>query len=321
MATIARDFPLSSIARLEGPNEAPFATEAQRNAIVEYQTELYRLVKKESSFDQIPVVCFSTVNLGGLNLFNTLHEICDIGNVHSYPSDRFPLAFVNNTKRRFSNTQAYPFEDKMAITEQAYGDRHTRFPDTMHRNAEVQAKYEQRMLLLQYAKGIEIIGRSQLADAKPDNEGNKFSHIGYLNYDGSPKPVYYAVKNLLSLLGEAQWDREHHQWSYPSAFTPDVLDYELQGDTNQIKQLLFQKSDGSFFLVIWQEVSSWDNTKKQEISIPERSLNLKLNTFVDVAKVWQPYNLEHPEEKMTPIMTTKSTEENNNICSRSSYCS
>lgn len=302
---IQHDFPLEMIVRLEGPNEGPFETEEQRYAIINYQTELYKSVKTDSLLNQIPVVCFSTIDLGGLDLFDNLHRICDIGNIHSYPGSRTPDGFVNHIQRRFLGSKAYPTKKDMAITEQAYGDRGVQFPDTMHRNSNIQAKYEQRMLLLQYEKDLKIIGRSQLADAKPDGVNNKFSYIGYLKYDGSPKPVYYAVKNLLSLLGEAEWNQDCQKWSYPPDFIPDSLNYEIEGNKKNIKQLLFQKSDKRFFLVLWQEVNSWDNVSGTEREISIRNLTLKLDVPMDLARIWQPYNPDKPALEMTPISTSK----------------
>jgi hypothetical protein len=305
LEVIKRDFPAKMIARLEGPNEAPFKNPRERQAIVDYQSELYKLVKEDAVLQRFPVVCFSTVNLGGLDLFNNLYQICDIGNVHSYPAQRYPSEFVDNIQKRFTNTKAYPVKKSMAITEEAYGDQAGRFPRTMHRNENVQAKFEQRLLLLQYEKNMAIIGRSQLADAKPDKQGGRFSHIGYLKYDGSPKPVYYAIRNLLSLLGEAKWDKNRQQWLYPPNFIPNSLDYDLIGNTANIKQLLFQKSDGRFFLVLWQEVEGWDHKANKEIKIPNLNLTLQLNTPTETAKVWLPYSPDNPSLDMKPISIRK----------------
>jgi hypothetical protein len=305
LEVIKRDFPDEMIARLEGPNEAPFKTAEQRQTILGYQTELYKMVKQDPTLKQFPVVCFSTVNLGGLNLFKNLYQICDIGNVHSYPAHRTPAEFVDDIQKRFAHSNAYPVKKPMVITEEAYGDKAIRYPRTMHRNANVQAKYEQRLLLLQYEKDMAIIGRSQLADTKPDKQGGKFSHIGYLNYDGSPKPVYYAIRNLLSLLGEAKWDRNRQEWLYPPNFIPNSLDYDLIGNTANIKQLLFQKSDGRFFLVLWQEVEGWDHKTNKEIEIPNQNLTLQLNTPTETAKVWLPYNADNPSLDLKPISIRK----------------
>lgn len=307
LQAIKRDFPVEMIARLEGPNEAPFKTKKERMVIINYQRELYKMVKEDATLRQFPVVCFSTVNLGGLNLFENLYEICDVGNVHSYPAYRSPANFINNLQKKFTNSKAYPVSNNnlMAITEEAYGDKATRFPHTMHRNANVQAKYEQRLLLLQYQADMAIVGRSQLADAKPDNQGNRFSYIGYLKYDGTPKPVYYAIKNLLSLLGEAKWDINNQKWIYPPDFKPDSLNYELFGDTAKTKQILFQKSDGRFFLVLWQEEEGWDTETNKEVKVPSQNLTLQLNTPIESAKVWLPYTPDNPSTTMKPILINK----------------
>jgi hypothetical protein len=296
---IKRDFTPEMIARLEGPNEAPFESEQQRQAIVNYQTELYKLTKDDPILSQFPVVCFSTINLSGLTLFDNLYKICDVGNVHSYPAGRMPADFVDNIQKRFNNTKAYPTKGLMGITEEAYGNRANNFPQSMHTNSNVQAKYEQRLLLLQFEKNMTVIGRSQLADAQPYSDtDSKWDHIGYLRYDGSPKPVYYAMKNLFSLLGESKWNKATKTWLYPPTFSPGALDYTLEGNTSNLKHILFQKSDKSFFLVLWQEEKSWNSDTGTAIQVPVSNITFKLKGLIENAKLWQPYNSSNPSSKM-----------------------
>ena len=69
--------------------------------------------------------------------------------------------------------------------------------------------------------------------------------FGLMNQDGSPKPAGAALHNLTSLLRD----------SGPAAgvFTPGVLDYWLTGTTASDNSLLMEKSDGTFWLSLWNE--------------------------------------------------------------------
>ena len=63
---------------------------------------------------------------------------------------------------------------------------------------------------------------------------------GLLDKAGAPKPVYTAIKNLISLMSDPG--------SQPS---PGKLDYTLSGDLSDVKSALFMKRDGSYILGLW----------------------------------------------------------------------
>lgn len=63
--------------------------------------------------------------------------------------------------------------------------------------------------------------------------------------DFSPKPAYTALRNTIALLEDPG-----------PTFEPGSLDYALIGDTTNVHRTLLQKRDGTFYLVLWQEVAS-----------------------------------------------------------------
>ncbi len=71
--------------------------------------------------------------------------------------------------------------------------------------------------------------------------------FGLLRNDLSEKPAFRAVKNLIGILGDKGPD-----------FTPTSLNYVLDDSVNNIRQIIFQKRDGDFYLMVWLEVPSWD---------------------------------------------------------------
>ncbi len=103
----------------------------------------------------------------------------------------------------------------------------------------VSAKYIPRNLLAHFDAGIE---RTYLYEAI-DLGTNKCSldhNFGLLRSDGTEKPAYKALKNLIGLLED----------SGPT-FEPDSLDYSLGGDAQDLRSTLFQKRDGRFYLLLW----------------------------------------------------------------------
>lgn len=75
-----------------------------------------------------------------------------------------------------------------------------------------------------------------------------------LRSDLSEKPSFQSIKNLKTILSDKG----------PS-FEPGTLNYMFNGSMNNVRQLLFQKRNGDFYLMVWTEVSIWDVHAKVDI--------------------------------------------------------
>lgn len=105
----------------------------------------------------------------------------------------------------------------------------------------VEASYTPRTLLLAYKAGIKRTFLYELLDEQSS------PGYGLMHNDLTPKPAYLAVQNLIANL-----------WDKGPSFTPGQLAYSVQGGDSTLNQMLFQKRDGSFWLVLWLEQSSYD---------------------------------------------------------------
>jgi hypothetical protein len=145
------------------------------------------------------------------------------------------------------------------ITETGYiASPATTTPFTLPEN--VEASYTPRTLLLAYKHGFEKSFLYELID--------EVSSPGYglLNGDLSPKPAFTAVENLLSTLFDSG-----------GAFTPGALPYVISGGDSNLNHLLLQKSDGSYWLVLWLEEPSWDPVNVAPITVTPENIGLELN--------------------------------------------
>jgi hypothetical protein len=123
----------------------------------------------------------------------------------------------------------------------------------------VAASYVPRTLLLAFQHGFKETFLYELID--------EVSSPGYglLNADLSPKPAYTAVQNLIATLSDDGGN-----------FTPGVLPYTIAGGDSNLKQLLLEKSDGSFWLVVWLEESSWDPVNCVPIPVAPENIGIEL---------------------------------------------
>ena len=282
-----------AIEAIEGPNESDLEVnnysyqgqqfpEGTRN----YQNNLYAAIKGDADTRYLPVV-LPSVGWGENSPKLGYLESGDIGNMHSYPN-------LGNPPTDGLDWYFIPYAQTVAgknkplwVTETSY---HNLIADDLGISEQAASKYLPRLLLENFNRDIKRVYLYELIDEYPDTEGDVQQHYGLLRQDGSSKPAYTAIKNLISLLKE------------PGAkFSPGSLDYTLSGDTEQVHTTLLQKSSGEFYLIVWQEVKSWDNENKKDIGIAKREINLNLNTAISQAKIYDPKN------STSPILTPNSS--------------
>ncbi len=124
----------------------------------------------------------------------------------------------------------------------------------------VEASYIPRTLLLAFKDGFEKTFLYELID--------EVSSPGYglLRSDLSPKPAFTAVQNLIATLSDNG-----------PGFTPGSLPYTISGGDSNLNQLLLEKSDGSFWLVLWLEESSWDPVNCVPTAVTPENIGIELS--------------------------------------------
>ena len=137
----------------------------------------------------------------------------------------------------------------------------------------IQARYTLRSLALQYMRGISKTYLYEMCD-----DGEFFGLLRYNSTDNidspSPKPVYRALKGMIQVLSENP---------KLAIFGLKELSFELR--TNETKnanlqKLWLQKSNGNKYLLIWQEVFSYNNGI---MSFSPVSVNL--NVSMEISRV------------------------------------
>ncbi|MEO8020203.1 MAG: hypothetical protein ABI769_20535 [Pseudomonadota bacterium] len=125
----------------------------------------------------------------------------------------------------------------------------------------IQARYLARMLMLHLKAGIVRTFIYQLADHGSDEGGG----MGLLTTDGSEKPAW---RQLSALMGELD-DRAGQGEAPP-------LDIKFGGELEHLESLLFARRDGSYRLVLWLEVPSFDPKAARELDVSSQAVTLKL---------------------------------------------
>ncbi|MCC6927637.1 MAG: hypothetical protein IT359_01490 [Gemmatimonadaceae bacterium] len=128
-----------------------------------------------------------------------------------------------------------------------------------------QARYLLRELLQLFAAGIRRSFVYELID-EGSNPGEMEDHFGLLRLDGSAKPSFTALRNLLQIVGDAE----------AAAFVPTPVTLQLRGDTTGIRRLALQRPGGELLLLLWQDADAYDTANRRDLSVAARRLTLEL---------------------------------------------
>ena len=106
--------------------------------------------------------------------------------------------------------------------------------------------YTPRLVMEYFRLGVkrsyiyELLNEDNVPGLAPKNR-----YFGLLNKDFSPKPAYTSMKTLLRTLADTG-----------GQFSTSPLSYTVNSSTN-LRQLTFQKSDGSYYVALWNPVAVW----------------------------------------------------------------
>lgn len=280
----------SGVDTVEGPNETdlekyPFSykgktfPEGTRN----YQRRLYNAIKSDAATSYLPVILPSmgwgenAEKLGYL-------DAGDICNLHSYPNlaERptydIDWYFIPHAQKICGDSKP------IIATETGY---HNAIADEHGLSEQATGKYLPRMLLENFNRNIKRTFLYEFIDEGNDPNDSE-SRYGLLRYDGSPKPAFTAIKNMISLLKE------------PGAnFTPKSLDYTLTGNNSELHSTLLQKSSGEFYLILWQDANCWNEENEKDVTVGEREIAINLKTSISSAEIYEPKNSSQPTKTYT----------------------
>ena len=131
-----------------------------------------------------------------------------------------------------------------------------------------------RGLLDAFEQGVEKVFIYSLVD---DVHRSPPRYHGLIDGSMRPRPAFHSVKNLMALFADQGRD-----------FTPRTLAHRLSGVTGSIKRQLFQKSDGSFLLTMYQDVDSYDRMLRRDTVVAPVPVGLQLAQPASMIQVFNP---------------------------------
>jgi hypothetical protein len=244
----------------EAPNEYDASGDphwaATLNAFV---PALYHAVKGNPATAKFPVVGPSLTQAASYAQLAGLEQYFDLSNMHNYLGGHNPgtpgwgdggygsITYnINNNQTAWRGKQIWTTEiGYVTDTSNAQG-----IPEL------VEGKYAPRMILEQALHGV---GRTYIYELIDQLVGDS-GRYGLARNDGSRKPAFTALKNLMAILADP---------GSPAA--PQNLQFTLVGASSRVHHLLMAKRDGSYYLAFWVEGQDYDVNKHMETPVgPEK---------------------------------------------------
>lgn len=283
VVSLVKELGTNVVEGVQGTNEYNLSGDGNwADKLRNYQRQLYQAVKGDSVTRNVSVYGPPLTDSSAYKTLGDLSAYIDYGTMNHYYSGRNPGVWgwgsdnYGSTDWKVRTAKIGSVSKPVVITETGYhglvntSNGHKGVPD------DISGKYMPRLFLEHFNYGIPRTFMYELIDVYYSSSAVD-KNLGLLRNDGSERPSFKAMKNLIGLVKDTR-----------TSFTPGSLDYVLGGDTENIHRTLLQKQDGRFYLILWQEVSGFNVDTKQVIKVDSQKVNLTLNTEITKATIYVP---------------------------------
>ena len=280
---------------IEGMNE-PDTKPGWVPRLREEQQRLYAAVKGNPATADLPVVVSSLANIrNSPGELGDLSAVLDFGNMHPYAAGQPPSRHWGwglSMERALTEARKVSAGKPLFVTECGYHNK-VNNPNHPGVSEAAEARYLPRLLFVYFDQpGLVRAYKYEFLDLKPDPGFTDMEcHFGLVRTNGTPKPSFTALRNLIHLLADPG-----------PTFTPGRLDVRLSGSTNTIRHTLLQKRDGTFWLALFQEVVSFDLKSKEDVAPAPAPVTLRFGQSARRVRLFR------PTQGTEPIRTETSQE-------------
>ncbi|MBD2260562.1 hypothetical protein [Pseudanabaena sp. FACHB-2040] len=239
-----------------------------------YQAAIHQKVRASSVLASLPILMPSLVHTPYCGSpLGSLSNVSTYGNLHSYPNYPYMKPPSSNLGWHLDNVSDCVGTKKSWVTETGY---FTRTGNNKELSEATAAKYTSRLIAEYFRSGKisrtylynlvtgGVDGWGLIAAQKTSTTVN-----GWQQYSLRPKPSYHAVKSLNKLLGEATWSKTEKRWNAP-AVNLRAINLSFEGKDANTRHLLLQKSNNRYYLLLWQEVESFNPTQGNFTPSPDK---------------------------------------------------
>lgn len=249
-----------AVESFEGLNEHDLSGRANWvSEVRSFQKAIWNKLKGNPATSGLPLFGPSMGNVRNSPAVGDLSGYLNYAALHPYPGGDRPMAVVPvniSYARNISGNRPLLATESGYHTATAWTGEHPAVTE------DAMGRYIPRLYLDYFNAGFAKSYIYELID-----EGTSLSHreqaFGLLRANGTPKPAFTSLKNLISVLADPG-----------PAFTPGKLEFELSGDTTNVRHMLLQKRSGKFYLVLWDD--AWSYSLEQGITAQPTSKSVSI---------------------------------------------
>ena len=271
-----------TIESFEGPNELDISGRNDWPGVDRsFDRDLFNSTRSMAGANHIRVFGPSLAFASHSPQLGDLSQQIDVANIHPYPAGKMPSA-VFPEQVDLAKVMAGP--KAIVFTESGYHNAlndHRGQPGVSEAAA---AKYIPRLFLEDFIHGITRTYLYEFMDEAPDpGLTDAELHWGLVRADGSEKPAFLAMKNLIAELNDTAEPAQ-----------PQHMDWAINSADPHIHDLLLEKSNGVFDLIFWQEISSYDLRSQKDIENPSVSAQLTVGRQAAQITLYDPVQQSQP---------------------------
>ena len=279
---------LAATAQAEGPNEYENAHRSDWSTVADaaraYQAQLHKTINADPATRHLTVLGPSVAYPSGYQAWGDLSGSLDAGNMHSYSGGRMPSASLAEWMTAAATTSA---TKPVQATETGYHNAIGSLSGHLPASERAAGIYLPRLYLEYFRRGVRRTFAYELLSEGTDTLDIE-DNFGLLRNDYSDKPAMTALRNLIALLEDPG-----------PTFTAGTLNYTLTTAPGDVRRVLLQKRDGSFWLALWREVSVWDRINRVELYPRSASVTLSLDQPMATVRTYLPNVSEAPTGSWT----------------------
>lgn len=277
-----------SIAAVEGPNEIDNFPVTYRGlkgdaAGLAAQKAIYAHVHGSANLKGVPVYDLTGY---GIAHVGTRAGAADFANHHVYPQNGDQPAYNANGALwlPWAINSVRKYQLPVVLTEFGYFSSPQAGWNSLGVDEATQAKGVLNGLFDAASLGVTRTYLYELLDEKPDpGNTNNEMHYGLFRNDHTPKPSASAIRNLTAIL------RAHAPDGAVGTGSPNASSsYALSGMPQSGRSLLLTRSDGRYFVALWNEVPFWDRATGKPLNAPPVSVQVDFGAKASRVALYDP---------------------------------
>ncbi|HEV2057778.1 MAG TPA: hypothetical protein VGR11_00390 [Solirubrobacteraceae bacterium] len=254
------------------------------------QCEIHQRVNADPVLASKPVIGPSSGNFHSDDIWygeiGDLSACLDKGNLHPYSGADPPHRRLSRDLSIAMSWGRTTFGDKpLWATESGY----INVPGSAGVSETAAGTYIPRAMLENFRRGIERTQSYELVDLQTGSDQG-IDNYGLLRTDGTRKPAFSALRNLLSIVSDSA--AASGSLGFGIVCTANCRDGDPNAYPTQdgpIRHVLLKHSTGAYFLAVWSESQVWDAAAGADTPKAPQSFRLHLHQAPAKVEIFDPH--------------------------------